>query len=609
MEPADAPRSALMIRLQELAVEPRSTLCRGFKLKGRHFFNSTLWDTLRDHDNAQEGMISHREHLLDEFYAQAASFMMPHLERAVRDCAGGVATAFVIGLPYISRLMGDEAAFRYFVVARILLYPLLQHRDRLNSGWSLLNGRSHRDGMLFAPNWPALPDLFGTRSRNCGSGHLRIKVLHDQSRTEYSLRCSGGLRSTEVWLHRQLVHSNCAVIPGHEDDDSADYIFFPLYSVCRHTVRQHFRPLHAQLPLVRPYYELAEDTERTLDDLRQKLGADMVDGGKLVLFMPEEKWPLLNGVRQAAPTGASDGLPPPRPRLLVVEARPLHCTHYDRVRIEAIDKADSRMRCFHCHDCFRPGYDVVVPSFVDYYVRSKLMSVNQPYNARELLLVHHGAGGAGSGDGIYTEVVNWRWEMEKMAKLPAVSIGGHLEEYHIRLGQARFCLIPKGVGYWTHRLYEALLAGCVPVIASDFAVLPFEGILGIRWSEFSVRWPEDRLGSRELFEWLRSLDNSGHGASLKAGVDRFSCWFDYHSSEDCNALAAIVQALSAASPRRPAVEVNPGPRYWNSPPFPERSAQELFLDWLRRQGEYNMTLEEVVSEAYEAGQIFGGTMA
>ena len=60
-----------------------------------------------------------------------------------------------------------------------------------------------------------------------------------------------------------------------------------------------------------------------------------------------------------------------RPRLLVVEGRPLHCTHFDRVRVEAVE-LKRIPRCFHCRDCFRLNYDIVVPSFTDCFVHGGL---------------------------------------------------------------------------------------------------------------------------------------------------------------------------------------------------------------------------------------------
>merc|ERR1712107_383337 len=109
------------------------------------------------------------------------------------------------------------------------------------------------------------------------------------------------------------------------------------------------------------------------------------------------------------------------------------------------------------------------------------------------------------------------------------------------MGSSVFCLVPKGVGTWSHRLYEALLAGCVPVLLSDEVVLPFPDL---PWERFTVKWPM-RMVDTEIFpNHLRSMLWGGFAATMKADVDKYSCWIDYHSeATDCSPLIGITRQL------------------------------------------------------------------
>merc|ERR1711920_72961 len=107
------------------------------------------------------------------------------------------------------------------------------------------------------------------------------------------------------------------------------------------------------------------------------------------------------------------------------------------------------------------------------------------------------------------------------AALPDVNIGGYQDQYERLLGASRFCLVPKGLGYWTHRLYEAALAGCIPVILADAVVVPFQGVRGLDWTKFSIKWPQNCINV-ELYHWLRHVDS--YGEELKIALDSISCW-------------------------------------------------------------------------------------
>ena len=59
------------------------------------------------------------------------------------------------------------------------------------------------------------------------------------------------------------------------------------------------------------------------------------------------------------------------------------------------------------------------------------------------------------------------------------------EEYKKILNQSIFTLAPRGYGYTSFRIYEAILAESIPVyIWENKKILPFEDILN--WEEFSI---------------------------------------------------------------------------------------------------------------------------
>lgn len=81
--------------------------------------------------------------------------------------------------------------------------------------------------------------------------------------------------------------------------------------------------------------------------------------------------------------------------------------------------------------------------------------------------------------------------------------------------QSCFTLCPAGWSRWSFRLWEAITAGSIPVILSDYFVRPFAGQLD--WDAFSLHLPEEALSDVDGI--LRAL-RPERVAALAAGVAR-----------------------------------------------------------------------------------------
>jgi len=81
------------------------------------------------------------------------------------------------------------------------------------------------------------------------------------------------------------------------------------------------------------------------------------------------------------------------------------------------------------------------------------------------------------------------------------------EKFYEGLHQSVFCASVRGDTASSSRLFAIVEAGCIPVIISDWLLLPFESL--IDYTTFSVRFPESIVHNpRQLVSHLRSISHA-----------------------------------------------------------------------------------------------------
>merc|ERR1711939_803933 len=95
---------------------------------------------------------------------------------------------------------------------------------------------------------------------------------------------------------------------------------------------------------------------------------------------------------------------------------------------------------------------------------------------------------------------------------------GKTETYVADMRRSVFCLCPRGFAVWSPRIFESLVAGCIPVIIADEIQLPFDDMLD--WRDLSVKVSEADVKAGRLKVILASIPERRIRAKL-AAVARF----------------------------------------------------------------------------------------
>ncbi|EPS73727.1 hypothetical protein M569_01029 [Genlisea aurea] len=113
-------------------------------------------------------------------------------------------------------------------------------------------------------------------------------------------------------------------------------------------------------------------------------------------------------------------------------------------------------------------------------------------------------------------------------------------EYFQHLGNAKFCLAPRGESSWTLRFYESFFVECVPVILSDRVELPFQD--AVDYSKISIKWPSTRIGT-QLLDYLNSIPDKAVEEMISRGRTMRCLWVYAPETDPCSAFSAILWEL------------------------------------------------------------------
>ncbi|KAK8572247.1 hypothetical protein V6N13_047859 [Hibiscus sabdariffa] len=113
-------------------------------------------------------------------------------------------------------------------------------------------------------------------------------------------------------------------------------------------------------------------------------------------------------------------------------------------------------------------------------------------------------------------------------------------EYFQHLGNAKFCLAPRGESSWTLRFYEAFFVECVPVILSDQVELPFQNV--IDYTQISIKWPSTSIGP-ELLDYLASIPDEVIEQIIARGRQVRCLWVYAPDSEPCSTMRSLMWEL------------------------------------------------------------------
>lgn len=175
--------------------------------------------------------------------------------------------------------------------------------------------------------------------------------------------------------------------------------------------------------------------------------------------------------------------------------------------------------------CFSTWKDVAIPGYLHRHEILSLTSRAKPLAEREHMAVFLGRIDPSRGAHPTTGGTDVRGALGRLHAEGKIFVGQNLSigDMHAAMGNARFCFVPKGKSAWSLRFYEALFAGCVPVMLSDFWELPFEDFVDV--SSFVIKWPMTNIGD-EMLNFLTMLDDSVVETYMER-IRQLRCWYVY----------------------------------------------------------------------------------
>lgn len=180
---------------------------------------------------------------------------------------------------------------------------------------------------------------------------------------------------------------------------------------------------------------------------------------------------------------------------------------------------------YETQPCFNTWKDVTIPGYLHRHEILSLSSQAMPFERREHLAVFLGRTDPSRGPHPSSDESDVRGAIRRLSETGQVFVAQNLSipDMHGAMGNARFCLVPKGKSAWSLRFYEALFANCIPVVLSDHWELPFEQFLDV--TSFVIKWPMSDVGNR-MMEHLAAVPTAVAEAYMaKARQNR--CWYVY----------------------------------------------------------------------------------
>ncbi|CAL1165881.1 unnamed protein product, partial [Cladocopium goreaui] len=396
-------------------------------------------------------------------------------------------------------------ARQYYLLYRELLGKFGHLRNSSGFTWNL---HTHQSA--------GYPLIMGLQKSSCFGFDLKIYVYE----TEFSATpviCSQGMFADEVFVHQFMLHSSCRT----ENPAEADFFYVPIYASCVMSKKNKYAP-----EMDAWYTKLVTEKLPYFDD----------QGGRDHIFL----WSSETYSFPSWSDYIADSL------FLSVESVPIHCSDFDAFWNYTEETAEEfGAKCHHCRWCFNGWKDLVIPGFVEQWSIEKMKYLEKPHSERNYTACYFGADSDALLIYQYANATV-RNDLHNFSKRTNFSIGyrfKRITDYFKRIGLCHFCFAPKGVGYWSNRLYEILFAGCIPVILSDDIGLPFGDF--VDWGSFSLKWPMSEAGPAlaEHLEWLVA-ERKDRVRHMHEAVLRNRCWFDYNSQNpSCSPYVGILRYL------------------------------------------------------------------
>jgi glycosyltransferase involved in cell wall biosynthesis len=288
--------------------------------------------------------------------------------------------------------------------------------------------------------------------------------------------------SSENYIHRALLASPQRTL----DPETADLFFVPVYATCHlHSHRTDFVQTHDAV------LEAKKWIEERYTYWQRSAGADHIFalthdlGGCMAPFEELRHAILLTNTGEMMP------------RKRAYET-------YSGI----YSKSYKKRRDFSL-PCFTPTKDVVIPPMLrdSELLRAPARWTDDITVKRKRLAMFRGAI---LGSRSYSRGIRQLWqEIYKDEPENGVSIvsrhpkreneASYKSDYLSDMLSSTFCLCPPGWASWTPRIFEAMLAGCIPVVVTDHNALPFERVTD--YSQFSVFVSEKDAGRvKEILE-------------------------------------------------------------------------------------------------------------